>query len=123
MALWDLRNLKAKIHVMEHHKEEVYHLAWSPHHETILATAGSDRQVLVWDVARIGDDKPISGDSPPELLVSNNVPIYYIHSNHLDYSLYMQVILVVLLTLDGIQLNHGLWQVLTRTIHFTCGKW
>lgn len=72
MALWDLRNLKAKIHVMQHHKEEVYHLAWSPHHETILATAGSDRQVLVWDVARIGDDKPISGDGPPELLVSES---------------------------------------------------
>ncbi|KAI7887334.1 WD40 repeat-like protein [Lichtheimia hyalospora FSU 10163] len=74
VALWDLRNLKAKIHVMEHHKEEVYHLAWSPHHETILATAGSDRQVLVWDVARIGDDKSISGEGPPELL--------FVHAGH-----------------------------------------
>lgn len=70
-ALWDLRKLDAKVHVLRSHKEEIYQLAWSPHHETILATASSDRRVLVWDLARIGDELSIQDaeDGPPELLV------------------------------------------------------
>lgn len=47
-------------------------LAWSPHHDAVLATASNDRRIFVWDLARIADDQSAkeAEDGPPELLVS-----------------------------------------------------
>lgn len=72
MALWDLRNLGSKVHEMLGHDEEIYQLAWSPHHDAILATGSNDKTIRVWDVARIGDlqSPEDAQDGPPELLVS-----------------------------------------------------
>jgi len=46
-------------------------LAWSPHNETYLASAGVDRRVHVWDISRMGDEQAPEedDDGPPELLV------------------------------------------------------
>lgn len=70
-ALWDLRNLNNKLHSLKSHDEEVVQLAWSPHHDAILATASNDRRVFIWDLARISDEQSIqeAEDGPPELLV------------------------------------------------------
>lgn len=58
------------MHTLKGHQEEVFQLSWSPHFESILATSGSDRRVIVWDMARIGDIKDDSlGGDPPELMV------------------------------------------------------
>lgn len=72
-ALWDLRNPKHKLHELQGHQGEILQLAWSPHHESVLATAGNDRRVLVWDLSRIGQEmSPAEAeDGPPELLVSD----------------------------------------------------
>lgn len=40
----------------------VFHVAWpqigwSPQHETILASCGADRRVMIWDLSRIGDEQ------------------------------------------------------------------
>lgn len=72
VALWDLRNLKNKLHSLESHNDDVLQVAWSPHHETILASAGGDRRVNIWDLSRIGDEQSPEDaeDGPPELLVS-----------------------------------------------------
>ncbi|EHB11403.1 Histone-binding protein RBBP4 [Heterocephalus glaber] len=40
VALWDLRNLKFKLHSFESHKDEIFQVQWSPHNETILASSG-----------------------------------------------------------------------------------
>jgi histone-binding protein RBBP4 len=32
-------------------------VGWSPHHETILASSGADRRLMVWDLSRIGDEQ------------------------------------------------------------------
>jgi hypothetical protein len=32
-------------------------IGWSPKHETILASCGADRRVLIWDLSRIGDEQ------------------------------------------------------------------
>jgi histone-binding protein RBBP4 len=71
-ALWDLRNLDTRLHSLEGHREEILQLSWSPHHESVLATAGSDRRINVWDLARIGDELSTEDaeDGHPELLVS-----------------------------------------------------
>jgi histone-binding protein RBBP4 len=51
-------------------------LGWSPHSETILASAGADRRVHVWDISRIGDEQTDeeAEDGPPELLVRRPAP-------------------------------------------------
>ncbi|KAL4437477.1 hypothetical protein ABPG77_003458 [Micractinium sp. CCAP 211/92] len=76
VALWDLRNLKSKLHLFERHDEEVFQVGWSPHHETILASSGADRRLMVWDLSRIGEEQSPEDaeDGPPELL--------FIHGGH-----------------------------------------
>lgn len=60
-----------KLHALKGHEEEVIQLAWSPHHDAVLATASNDRRIFVWDLARIADDQSAkeAEDGPPELLV------------------------------------------------------
>lgn len=73
VALWDLRNLKLKLHSFESHKDEIFQVQWSPHNETILASSGTDRRLHVWDLSKIGEEQSSEDaeDGPPELLVSN----------------------------------------------------
>lgn len=51
-------------------------IGWSPQHETILASCGADRRVMIWDLSRIGDEQTPEDaeDGPPELL--------FIHGGH-----------------------------------------
>ncbi|KAF9908290.1 CCR4-Not complex caf1 ribonuclease subunit Caf1 [Linnemannia zychae] len=76
VALWDLRNLKSKLHSFESHQDEILQLAWSPHNETILASAGGDRRINIWDLSRIGEEQTSEDaeDGPPELL--------FVHGGH-----------------------------------------
>lgn len=71
VALWDLRNLKLKLHSFEGHDDEVTSLAWSPHEETILASSSIDRRIILWDLSKIGEEQSPEDaeDGPPELLV------------------------------------------------------
>lgn len=67
-----MRNLKSSLHTLRGHQQEILQLSWSPHHDSVLATASSDRRILVWDISKI--DTPQTPeeaeDGPPELLVS-----------------------------------------------------
>ncbi|KAF9437299.1 CCR4-Not complex caf1 ribonuclease subunit Caf1 [Entomortierella beljakovae] len=76
VGLWDLRNLKDKLHAFESHQDEILQLAWSPHNETILASAGGDRRINIWDLSRIGEEQTAEDaeDGPPELL--------FVHGGH-----------------------------------------
>jgi WD40 repeat protein len=57
VVLWDLRNLKLKLHTFESHKDEIFQVHWSPHNETILASSGTDRCLNVWDLSKIGEEQ------------------------------------------------------------------
>lgn len=74
--MWDLRNLKLKLHSFESHKDEIFQVQWSPHNETILASSGTDRRLHVWDLSKIGEEQSPEDaeDGPPELL--------FIHGGH-----------------------------------------
>eukprot|EP01088_Endostelium_zonatum_P001121 TRINITY_DN11409_c0_g1_i1.p1 TRINITY_DN11409_c0_g1~~TRINITY_DN11409_c0_g1_i1.p1 ORF type:complete len:450 (-),score=114.22 TRINITY_DN11409_c0_g1_i1:53-1402(-) len=76
VALWDLRNLKNKLHTFDGHKDEVFQVQWSVFNETVLASCGADRRLMVWDVGRIGEEQSAeeAEDGPPELL--------FIHGGH-----------------------------------------
>lgn len=48
-------------------------VAWSPHDDPILASAGSDRKVIVWDLSQIGKEQTPEDaeDGVPEILVNS----------------------------------------------------
>ena len=51
---------------------------WMPQNEAILASHSVDRRVMVWDMARIGQELPPEEleDGPPELL--------FVHGGHMS---------------------------------------
>ena len=80
VVLWDMRNLKQKIHTFNGHQNGVYQVSWSPFNEAILMSGSSDRRVHVWDLSRIGDEQTAEDeeDGPPELL--------FVHGGHCSKS-------------------------------------
>jgi len=87
VALWDLRNLKLKLHSFESHKDEIFQVQWSPHNETILASSGTDRRLHVWDLSKIGEEQSAEDaeDGPPELLFihgGHTPELLFIHGGH-----------------------------------------
>jgi WD40 repeat protein len=77
VALWDMRNMKTKVHSFVNHEGEVFQTQWSPFNESILASSGSDRRVDVWDMTKIGMQQSAEDaeDGPPELLVRLRVVV------------------------------------------------
>ncbi|XP_062344034.1 LOW QUALITY PROTEIN: histone-binding protein RBBP7 [Cinclus cinclus] len=63
VALWDLRNIKLKLHSFESHKDEIFQVHWS-HNETILASYN------LLSYSKIGEEQSAEDaeDRPPELL-------------------------------------------------------
>lgn len=73
VALWDARRAEHALHALEHHAGAVYGVAWGA---AVLASAATDRRVMLWDIARIGDEQSAddAADGPPELV--------FVHSGH-----------------------------------------
>ena len=69
IGIWDIRNLKIKLHALEGHHDAVTSLSWHPQEEAILASSAADRRVIFWDLSRIGDEQSQEDqeDGPPEL--------------------------------------------------------
>ncbi|RDW95222.1 WD40 repeat-like protein [Coleophoma crateriformis] len=84
IGLWDLRNLKDKLHSLEGHADAVTSLAWHPHEEAVLGSGSYDRRIIFWDLSRVGEEQLPDEveDGPPELLFMHGG-----HTNHLaDFS-------------------------------------
>ena len=71
IGLFDIRKLGSKLHSFELHEGEVTQVSWNPHEPAVLASAGLDRRINVWDLRRIGEEQTAEDmeDGPPELLV------------------------------------------------------
>eukprot|EP01006_Ploeotia_vitrea_P063226 TRINITY_DN85166_c0_g1_i1.p1 TRINITY_DN85166_c0_g1~~TRINITY_DN85166_c0_g1_i1.p1 ORF type:complete len:445 (-),score=31.31 TRINITY_DN85166_c0_g1_i1:107-1441(-) len=50
--LWDVRKPTQALCTLKFHKQPVYAAQWSPHCETLVATAGVDGRVLLWDLKK-----------------------------------------------------------------------
>jgi WD40 repeat protein len=76
VAIWDMRNLKQKVHTLEGHTDEVYMVDWAPFNESILGSCSADRRVAIWDLSRTGQEQSEEDaeDGPPELL--------FLHGGH-----------------------------------------
>lgn len=124
-ALWDLRNLKQSIHSLRAHQSEILQLAWSPHHDAVLATASSDRRILVWDLSRIDASQlpEEAEDGPPELLVSSTRVVLVHCLIHTCNSLCMVVIQTKSLISVGILQILGYYQAQLTITLFKYGRW
>merc|ERR1712079_71525 len=107
VALWDLRNLKLKLHSFESHKDEIFQVQWSPHNETILASSGTDRRLHVWDCQRLGKSKILK----MQKMVPQN------------FFLFMEDTQPKYLTFLGIQMIHGQFVLYLKTTLCKFGKW
>jgi histone-binding protein RBBP4 len=69
IGIWDLRNLKEKLHTLEGHNDQVTSLSWHPFEECILGSGSYDRRVIFWDLSRVGEEQMPDDqeDGPPEL--------------------------------------------------------
>lgn len=55
VRLCDLTTTKAA-HTLTGHKGAVWNVKWSPSNEFLLATAGADASIKIWDIRRYGGD-------------------------------------------------------------------
>jgi histone-binding protein RBBP4 len=71
ICIWDMRNLKMKLHTLAGHQDCVTSLAWHPFEESILGSASNDRRVIFWDLSKVGEEQAPEDaeDGPPELYV------------------------------------------------------
>lgn len=71
IGIWDLRNVKEKVHTLEGHNDAVTSLSWHPTEAGILGSASYDRRIIFWDMSRIGEEQlpDDQDDGPPELWV------------------------------------------------------
>lgn len=78
IGLWDLRNLKAKLHSLEGHTDSVQSISWHPFEESVLASSSYDRKIMFWDLSRAGEEQSPddSQDGPPELYVFHHRPLF-----------------------------------------------
>lgn len=69
IGLWDLRNVKIKLHALEGHQDAVTSIAWHPFEEAVLGSASYDRRIMIWDLSRVGEEQTPEDqeDGPPEL--------------------------------------------------------
>ncbi|MCJ1369846.1 Histone acetyltransferase type B subunit 2 [Loxospora ochrophaea] len=69
IGIWDLRNLKSKLHALIGHADSVTSLAWHPFEEAILGSSSYDRRIIFWDLSRVGEEQTPEDaeDGPPEL--------------------------------------------------------
>merc|ERR1711862_916039 len=107
VALWDLRNLKLKLHSFESHKDEIFQVQWSPHNETILASSGTDRRLHVWDLPKSEKNKLLK------------MP----RTVHQSCSSFMEDTRPKLATFHGIPMTPGSFALCLKTTSCKCGKW
>lgn len=79
IGIWDLRNLRKKLHALESHRDSVVGLEWHPFDKAILASSSYDRRINVWDLSRVGEEQSAEDAEvgPPELYVDN----FYLYRN------------------------------------------
>ena len=52
--MWDLRNLKTRVHCFENHTDDVLHVEYSPCNGAVFGSSSKDRRVNLWDISKIG---------------------------------------------------------------------
>lgn len=93
IGIWDLRNIKEKVHTLEGHNDAVTSLSWHPTEPGVLGSGSYDRRIIFWDLTKIGDEQlpDDQEDGPPELYVAFFSPFFFLLQTLTSplYSLFM----------------------------------
>nr|XP_046918310.1 histone-binding protein RBBP7-like [Dermatophagoides farinae] len=78
VGLFDIRNLKHRLHSFDAHRDEVLDVNWSPYGETVFASSSRDKRLIIWDMTKINAPQSIQAaqEGPPEMI--------FIHGGHTD---------------------------------------
>eukprot|EP00762_Andalucia_godoyi_P007014 ANDGO_07649.mRNA.1 putative histone-binding protein Caf1 len=77
LRVFDLRHFREPLHVIEGvHRDQVLGVQWSPNAESVFASSGADRRVMIWDLRLTGSEQTAEDaeDGPAELL--------FVHGGH-----------------------------------------
>ena len=71
IALWDLRNLKIKLHNFKYHTNDVLNIKWNKNCEKLFGSIGKDNSFIIWDINKIGktQSRVEAEEGPVELKV------------------------------------------------------
>ncbi len=126
IGLWDLRNLKTKLHTLENHADSVTSISWHPFEEAVLASASYDRKIMFWDLSRAGEEQTPEDaqDGPPELyvLLMSDIRSHFANIGFLTDCSCTVVIPIVSPTSVGILTILGFFAPLRRTTSYRCGR-
>ena len=64
-VLWDLRNLKKKLHNFKHHINDVINFKWNPFIMSMFVSSSCDRRVDIWDLSNIGNNNINGNNNTP----------------------------------------------------------
>ena len=72
VALWDIRNLKVKLHSFNFHSRSVTEVKWNEGKDNVFTSSSLDNTIIIWDTNNIGFTKSIveEEEGPPELKVN-----------------------------------------------------
>lgn len=73
VKLWDIRKISRAVHEFHGHQSNVVQVQWSPHDIALFATCSEDKRVIIWDIAKIGEEQTSEDaeDGPPELFFTH----------------------------------------------------
>jgi histone-binding protein RBBP4 len=114
IGLWDLRNLKLKLHSIRVRDELLHRIRWSPHYSGILGACNNDRRIYLFDMDRIFEEQTPDDaeDGPSTLVFSHNghtSPIYDLAWNPSDE------LMVCSISEDNVL---QFWQVVCRIVKY-----
>jgi WD40 repeat protein len=124
IGLWDLRNLKTKLHSLEGHTDSVQSVSWHPFEESVLASSSYDRKIMFWDLSRAGEEQTPDDaqDGPPELYVHQSFRLFLLSLTHKLVSLCTVATPTVSPTSAGTSATPGFCAQLPRTICCKFGR-
>jgi hypothetical protein len=128
IGIWDLRNLKSKLHSLEGHTDSVQSISWHPFEESVLASSSYDRKIMFWDLSRAGEEQTPEDaqDGPPELYVTlclACINLFELITDFIPGYLCTVDTQTVSLTSAGTLATPGFFALLLRTIYCRCGRW
>ncbi len=57
VGVWDIRNTKTKLFSLRQHKDDVNQVKFSRQACNLIASASSDRRIMLWDLSKCGKEQ------------------------------------------------------------------
>ncbi len=122
IKLWDHRNTSRPIYTLNSNEcedetgGEVYQISWCPFNESFISSCGSNKGAIIWDISKMGDEKPLRDEYSPEL--------FFKHAGHtsiitdISWNIHQQFMLATVSDDNILQI----WQISDNIINKSYGN-